>query len=191
MKVFETIKCVEKDIVNLDYHNERLNRTRQELFGCSDTLDIGNYIKIPSKKLLKCKLTYADDVIDIDFSPYTKREIKSLKLMGDDNIDYKYKYSNRDAINELYEQKGDFDDIIIVQNGLITDTSIANIAVFLNNRWLTPNKPLLKGTCRQRYIESGLLKTADISVEMLKGAKKIALMNAMIDFDILEEVKIG
>lgn len=191
MKVFETIKCVEKDIVNLDYHNERLNRTRQELFGCSDTLDIGNYIKIPSKKLLKCKLTYADDVIDIDFSPYTKREIKSLKLMGDDNIDYKYKYSNRDAINELYEQKGDFDDIIIVQNGLITDTSIANIAVFLNNKWLTPNKPLLKGTCRQRYIESGLLKTADISVEMLKGAKKIALMNAMIDFDILEEVKIG
>ncbi|MDY0321656.1 MAG: aminotransferase class IV family protein [Arcobacteraceae bacterium] len=191
MKVFETIKCVERDIVNLDYHNERFNRTRQELFGCSDTLDIANYIKIPSKKLLKCKLVYADEIIDIDFSPYTKKDIKSLKLMSDDNIDYKYKYSNRDSINELYEQKGDFDDIIIVKNGFITDTSIANIAVFLDDKWLTPNKPLLEGTCRQRYIESGLLKTADITVEMLKNGKKIAILNAMRDFDILEGVKIG
>ena len=191
MKVFETIKCIEKNVLNLDYHNERFNRTRKELFGCSDILDIGNYIKIPSKKLLKCKLVYADEIIDIDFAPYMKKEIKSLKLMSDDNIDYKYKYSNRDSINELYEQKGDFDDIIIVQNGFITDTSIANIAVFLDDKWLTPDKPLLEGTCRQRYIESGLLKTADITVAMLKNAKKIAILNAMRDFDILERVKIG
>jgi 4-amino-4-deoxychorismate lyase len=191
MKVFETIKCIEKNVLNLDYHNERFNRTRKELFGCSDILDIGNYIKIPSKKLLKCKLIYADEIIDIDFAPYTKKEIKSLKLMSDDNIDYKYKYSNRDSINELYEQKGDFDDIIIVQNGFITDTSIANIAVFLDDKWLTPDKPLLEGTCRQRYIESGLLKTADITVAMLKNAKKIAILNAMRDFDILERVKVG
>ncbi len=191
MRVFETIKCIDKEIVNLDYHNERFNRTRKDLFGCGDTLDIAKYLQVPSKKLLKCKVTYADDIIDIEYHPYAKREIKSLKLMNENNIDYKYKYANRDSINELYEQKGEFDDIIIVQNGFITDTSIANIAVFLNDKWLTPNKPLLKGTCRQRYIESGLLKTADISVEMLKNAKKIALLNAMIDFDILEEVKIG
>jgi 4-amino-4-deoxychorismate lyase len=191
MKVFETIKCLEKNVVHLDYHNERLNRTRRELFGCSDILNISDYIKIPSKKLLKCKIVYADDVIDIEFAPYTKKEIKSLKLMTENNIDYKYKYANRESINELYEQKGDFDDIIVVQNGFITDTSIANIAVFLDDKWLTPDKPLLKGTCRQRYIESGLLQTADITVGMLKNAKKIAVLNAMRDFDILEGVKIG
>ena len=68
---------------------------------------------------------------------------------------------------------------------------LANIAVFLNDKWVTPNKPLLQGTCRQRYIENGFLTKADITVEMLKSAKKIALLNAMIDFDILEGVKIG
>ena len=191
MKLFETIKCIDKNIVNIEYHNERLNLTRQELFGCNDYLDIAKHIKVPSSKLMKCRVVYADDIIDIEFSTYVKKEIKSLKLVHENHIDYRYKYSNRDTINELCEQKGDFDDIIIVKNGFITDTSIANIAVFLNDKWVTPNKPLLQGTCRQRYIENGFLTKADITVEMLKSAKKIALLNAMIDFDILEGVKIG
>ena len=46
MKLFETIKCIDKNIVNIEYHNERLNLTRQELFGCNDYLDIAKHIKI-------------------------------------------------------------------------------------------------------------------------------------------------
>jgi 4-amino-4-deoxychorismate lyase len=76
---------------------------------------------------------------------------------------------------------------MIFKNSLLTDTSIANIAIYYDNSWITPKKPLLNGTTRQRYINSGFIKEADITLAMLKNAKKIALLNAMIDFDILED----
>ena len=73
---------------------------------------------------------------------------------------------------------------MIIQNNLITDTSIANIALLIDDTWYTPHKPLLFGTTRQRHIDSGKLQIADLTLKDFKNAKKIALMNAMIDFDL-------
>ena len=43
---------------------------------------------------------------------------------------------------------------------------------------------------RAKYIKKGVLKPFDINVNMLKQAKKIALLNAMIGFRELLEYKI-
>ncbi|MCK9336855.1 MAG: aminotransferase class IV [Arcobacteraceae bacterium] len=185
---FETIKCKNNTIYNLDYHNHRFNTTRKEIFGNDDFIDLKDFIKVPTKELLKCKVNYAHSIIDIQFDKYKKRDIKKFKLVFDDAIEYKYKSSSRDKINKLFDKKEDCDEVIIVKNNLITDTSIANIAIMYNNIWLTPKTPLLSGTTRQRYLDNGVLQMADISVEMLLVAQKIALLNAMIDFDIIEEI---
>ena len=50
--------------------------------------------------------------------------------------------------------------------------------------------PLLKGTSRQRLLQSGFLTPKDISKNELLNAKKIALMNAMIGFVELDKFKI-
>ena len=50
--------------------------------------------------------------------------------------------------------------------------------------WITSKNCLLKGTTRNRLLEEKFLIEKDISIKMLKKASKIALMNAMIDFDI-------
>jgi 4-amino-4-deoxychorismate lyase len=76
---------------------------------------------------------------------------------------------------------------MIFKNGFLTDTSIANIAIFDGDNWLTPKKPLLEGTTRNRLLENKDIIESNIDLNMLKNAKKIALMNAMIDFDILED----
>ena len=76
------------------------------------------------------------------------------------------------------------------KNGLITDTSIANIAIEIDGIWFTPKTPLLYGTTRQRYLDNSKLKELDISIEMLQSANKIGLLNAMIDFDVLDDYKI-
>ena len=76
--------------------------------------------------------------------------------------------------------------MIFVKNGIVTDTSIANIAIYYENSWITSKKCLLKGTTRARLIEEKKLIEKDISLEMLKNASQIALMNAMIDFDIIK-----
>ena len=65
------------------------------------------------------------------------REIRSLKVVVDDRIDYSFKSADRSSLNRLTAQKGDCDEIIIVKNGLVTDTSFTNIAVFDGEQWLT------------------------------------------------------
>lgn len=173
------------EVYNLEYHQKRISRT------IAKNITLLDYIYPISSDLLKCKVTYNDDeIINVSFSSYKKRSIKKLKLICDNTIEYKFKYENRDHLELLFAQKENADDIIIIKNGLITDTTIANIAILIDDRWITPKIPLLFGTTRQRYIDNGTLKEENISVPQLQKAKKIALLNAMIDFDIIEDFEI-
>ena len=65
--------------------------------------------------------------------------------------------------SEMLDKKGDCDDILIIRNGLITDMSYANVAFFDGTQWLTPRIPLLAGTCRERLLETGPIREADIA----------------------------
>ena len=181
-KYFETIKCNDYEIFNLDYHCKRIANT----IGLN--INLQDYIYPPSNKLLKCKVIYDDcEILDVEYSEYKKREIKTFKLIYDDEISYDKKALHRNEIDALSLKKQSCDEIIIVKNGIVSDTSIANIAVFYQNKWLTSKQCLLKGTTRDRYINESTLVLEDITVEILKGSTKLALLNAMIDFDILKD----
>lgn len=182
MQYFETIKCDDNEVLNLSFHEKRVART------IGMNLNLQEYIYPISSKLLRCKVIYDENsILSVDYFEYKKREIKSLKLIFDDEIEYSKKLLNRESLDNLFSKKEDADEIIIVKNNLITDTTIANIAIFDGDNWLTPKKPLLEGTTRDRLLEDRFLIEKDITVEMLKNSKKIALMNAMIDFDVLED----
>ena len=185
MNYFETIKCEDYEIFNLKYHERRIANT------IGKNINLQDYIYPTTNELLKCKVLYnKDEIIDVSFTPYKKRSIKKLQLIFDDSISYKYKYENRDNLNTLFHQKNEADEIVIVKDNLITDTTIANIAIFINEHWVTPKTPLLYGTTRQKYLDMNRLKEIDIDVNTFKKAKKIALLNAMIDFDILDDFHI-
>jgi len=186
MKFFETIKIDEGKIFNIDYHNKRLNKTIKENFFIDSQIDLKNFIDPPKRGLYRCKVIYDKKILDIKYYPYQKRKIKSFKLIQSD-IEYSYKYLNREKLDALFEEKGKADEIIIVKNSLITDTSIANIAFFDTKRWITPKKPLLKGTMRENLLYKKIIFEEDIRVDQIKKFKKIALMNAMIGFYIIEE----
>lgn len=179
---FETIKCEDYDVFNLDYHNKRVANA------IAMNLNLQEYIYPLNNKLLRCKVIYDDSgILEVNYFAYKKREINSFKLVYCDDIDYSKKYLNRNSIDKLFLQKDSCDEIIIVKNSIITDTSIANIAIFYDGFWITSKTPLLKGTTRARLLEEKFLIEKDISVDMLKNAEKIALMNAMIDFDIKKD----
>ena len=78
------------------------------------------------------------------------------------------------------------DDILIVRRGLLTDTSIANIALFDGKDWFTPKLPLLRGTCRTALIDNGIIKEKDIRPEELSSYSFVRLFNAMIKWGALE-----
>jgi len=77
------------------------------------------------------------------------------------------------------KQKEECDDIIIIKNGLLTDASIANLILFDGKNWITPETPLLPGTCRERLLNAGLITKRKIHPDDLKYYQGVKLINAM------------
>lgn len=44
---------------------------------------------------------------------------------------------DRTQLDELFSKRENCDEVIILKNGIVTDTSIANIAIFYENTWIT------------------------------------------------------
>lgn len=189
----ESIKVKHKQFFNLDLHQQRMNDTRKAFFGVQDDLDLHQIVQLPdflTDALYKCRVLYAEKIEKIEFQPYQVRKIASLKLIECHTIDYHLKYADRQLLNDLFAQKGDCDDILIVRNGLITDTSYTNVAFWNGKNWLTPAKPLLNGIQRQKLLQENKIITADLGVEDLKYFQKAKLFNAMLDWENAMEILI-
>ena len=180
----ETIKIKNGKAMALSYHQERMKRTMQHFFPLKNIPSLENVI-VPAKDMdfYKARVVYGEDGIeDIQYAPYSMKEIHTLEIVRDDDIDYSFKSTDRSGLNRLAAQKGNCDEIIIIKNGLITDTSFTNIAIYMDGKWLTPKHPLLLGTKRAALLEKGIIQEADITVDDLMKAEKVSLFNAMIDF---------
>ena len=182
----ETIKVVDGEIFNLEYHQKRYESVLKFL-GVKEIQNLKNFINPPEWGLYRCRLVYDTDNIEVTYHEYKKRDITTLKLIFENDIEYAHKSAAREDIDALFGKREEGDDILIIKNLFVTDTSIANIAFQTSSgEWVTPKNPLLKGTTRARLLDEGKIKEADIKVHELRSFSKVALLNAMIDFDILD-----
>jgi 4-amino-4-deoxychorismate lyase len=181
MLFLETIKAENGRIFHLDYHQRRLEQTLAA-FGISKNYPLSELLDPPKEGLIRCRVLYDEEQIDIMYLPYVIKHFRTLQAVIDDEIVYDYKYANRTAIDIDYEERDDADDIVIVKNGLLTDTSIANIALFDGEKWVTPKTPLLRGTTRERLLDEGTIVEGDIPLKELKRYSRCAVMNAMVGF---------
>ena len=177
MEFIETFKVTKGNINNLYYHNKRFNNTRKKFFNL-DFLDISSLTNTTNEA--RCRIIYNKDILSIEYFPLQKREFKSFKIVKCDEIEYNFKYKDRNKLNSLKDEN--YDEIIIIKNGLVTDTSISNLAFFDGENWLTPKNPLLKGTYREKLLDEKKLKEANIKVDELKNFKKFAMINAILEF---------
>jgi 4-amino-4-deoxychorismate lyase len=184
MVFFESIRITDGLLQNIFYHNERFNRTRKEIFGVDKKTDLRDLIAVPinmSTGEVKCRVFYGHQVEGIEFDFYILRGISSLKLVVDDEINYGLKYANRTKINELFSQRGNCDDVLIIKDGFVTDTSSANVALSDGKVWITPANPLLKGTKRQFYIDSKQVTEKIIRPGEISDYEELSLINAMLE----------
>lgn len=179
-RLLETIHISNGEALHLDYHQARVDRSRQ-ILGFTDSLPLE--LTPPDKGEFRCRVVYEKEIETIEYIPYQRKKVRSLKCVHS-NINYDLKYEDRSALNALISP--DADDIIIIKNDLVTDTSIANLCFFDGKEWLTPKTPLLHGTTRQRLLDEYRIKCADIHYKTIMDYEKIALMNAMTDFYIVE-----
>lgn len=180
----EIIKIKEGEVYNLPLHQERMNRTCQHFFGKDIHLDLPHE-SIPSesqKGLVKCRIVYTDRIESIEFAPYTFKQIRRVAIVTDNDISYAYKSTDRSRIATLLKDSG-ADEIIIIKDGLVTDTSFTNIVCQDKLGLYTPTTCLLPGTKRAYLLHSGQIAERSISVDELLKMQNIFLINAMIDLE--------
>ncbi len=185
MNFIETIKVVDGVAQNLDLHLKRSSETMLYNFGIIKKLPLAEllYFNVnrPLSGVCKLRVIYSKDIIDYSLEPYTPKDIKTLRLVDGGDIDYRFKYENRDTINSLLEKRGDCDDILIVKEGLITDSSYCNIIFGDGSSYYTPANPLLKGTKREYLIAKGTVRERVIRERDIKRFSSVSIINAMMD----------
>lgn len=182
-RFIETIRVENGSICNLAYHVRRMNETRRAFWGDVPALDLEAVIPAENTAgRMKCRVEYGSGIGPVTISPYRMRPVASLSLVEDDTLDYVFKYADRSGLDRLFERRGEADDILLVRGGLLTDTSIANLALFDGSRWVTPACPLLRGTKRQELLDKGVIREEAVPSSSLGRFTQIALFNALIDF---------
>lgn len=184
---FETILIRNGQPAHLAWHQQRVDSSLFALGFGNHSINLTEIIRLPADidpgKDYRCRLNYNPSDFDLSFLEYHEREIKTLKIVNCDSIDYHFKYTDRDHLDRLFQMKNQADDILIVKEGMITDTSIANIVFWDGNDWITPSTPLLAGTARKRLISTKQIIEKPVIVSHLKRLKGWNIINALRDFN--------
>lgn len=185
----ETIRIQDGIPCNLPYHQIRMERTMKTHYRLSEMPKLATHLtRLPATGIHKCRILYSDHIQSITYEPYSPRELHTFTIV-ESSIDYTYKYADRSTLDHL-KKSVDTDEIILLKEGVLTDTSYSNIAFYDGTKWLTPRIPLLEGTMRSSLLDQGSVEKADITPEALQRFSDIALINAMIGFQILDNVEI-
>lgn len=184
--LIESIKLKDGAFQNLFYHEQRMIRSLSVLCGIKETVDLEKFLQSldsPRQGLYKCRILYDETTRKVEFIPYQARPVNSLRIVEHDRISYEFKYADRKAIDRLFALRKDCDDVLIVKRGLVTDASYANIAFRRGKDWFTPWSPLLKGTQRQKLIDSNNLIQEEIKLSDIRSFESFKLINAMLEFE--------
>lgn len=177
----ETLRVQEGELLSPHIHNRRMHYTSPRV----QSFDLAS-IDVPLQYrsgIVKCSVVYSDKILDIKFSRYAPRPIRKLKVVECNTIDYHLKYADRRELNALRELRGECDDVLIVKNGFVTDTSFSNVVFRQDDLLFTPSTFLLNGCKRQELINKGRIEERKISLDDIKSYQCCYLINAMLDIE--------
>lgn len=191
IRFIESLKVVGGEFMNIELHQQRIDIS-SKIFSINKKIVLKD-INIPKSNndfVQKCRILYSNDDLIISFSEYKQRKIESLKLVFDDSIDYSFKFEDRQRFKQLYDKRENCSDIIIVKNGLLTDTSFSNIILFDGENYFTPSSFLLNGTMRQKLLSDKRIIEKEIKYDELSNYNRIILINALNSIEDNLSIKI-
>lgn len=166
----------------LPYHQARVDRTFAAFYPEQKPLDLKTLWEktdFPSGHI-KWRIPYNARESDPKITPFPTRNIEQLQIVVDDTVEYAYKFTERDRLDALYEQKANVaDEILIIRKGLLTDAYYYNVVVIMGPDLLTPRQPLLPGVMRAFCLKQEKIQCADIRVADLTAAEGVYLINAL------------
>lgn len=193
----ETIKVQNGNAPLLSYHQKRLNHTFGHFFPFEKKLDLSDIFsknedilatQNAENQVFKCRFLYNEKSYFIELLPYAIKPIESFRLVHvSDDFSYDFKFAKRDLLNNLIV---DNQEVIIVKNGYLTDTTYANIALKQGEKWYTPSEPLLEGTKRAFLIDHKLIFPKSLHINDLHNFSHIKIFNAMMESEAFGIAKI-
>lgn len=194
-RFIETILFENGKMPLIHWHEQRFAKTQSASFGkiIYPSLEkIVLHANVPQERQIryKCRVVYDAADATVEFSVYKRKTIDKLIVQTANEIDYCFKHENREQLNFLCKGLQPDEEVLIVKNKLLTDTSFTNIALFDGTQWLTPAKPLLQGVQRNYLLSQKIILAKDISLQALKDYSKIKLFNALNDWNDAWELDI-
>ncbi|WP_267403846.1 MULTISPECIES: aminotransferase class IV [unclassified Chryseobacterium] len=181
----ESIKVEDQEIYLLEYHQKRVNQTFAH-FGKEGSIDlkkIFEHLEHDEDGLFKFRIVYdLDKKVRTQMIPYAIPEIEDFQLVENNSFDYSFKFEDRKELERM-KMKSKAEEIIIVKNNHITDTSFSNLLFLKGKEWFTPNTYLLNGVQRQDLLKSKEIKETEITLQNLKQFSHFQLINSLNDFD--------
>ena len=185
----ETIRIEGGKAMHLPLHEARMNATRVHFAPHVAPISLQKWLDDAplSNERIKARVVYdVNGVCETTFQTYKRCEIQWLRMVENNDISYTFKSTDRHELDRLLALRDGCDEVLIVKNGLITDTSFTNVAFFDGHKWFTPAQPLLNGTMRQWLLQRGELTETQITLASLASFQRIMLFNAMIGAHELE-----
>lgn len=180
--LLETLCIRDGKVLYPEYHHRRMKASAEALFPGyqpPDPAQLWASLNTESPKgVFRWRILYGPAGFQSKVIPYQYKPIQSLKLIPTD-IDYSHKYADRTELDKLYQQRGEADDVLLVKDGRITDTTIANIIFIKGDQLFTPDPPLLMGTALRRLLEEGRVIAREIKPEDLPNFEAFWLVNAL------------
>ncbi len=183
-KFLETIRFEFGKFHLLDYHQARIDRTFTAFYPGQSPMQLEKILpEFQKSGKHKFRLEYDGQSHELERTPYQSKQISSIEIV-ESNIDYGFKFLDRAELQQLLDQSK-ADEVIIVQNGLVADSSYSNLVFFDGSDWWTPRQPLLTGVRRAKLLEEGTIKTCRITMDDFSKFENVSLINAMLDLEEL------
>ena len=192
-RFFESIAIINGQVRNLEYHQDRVNRTFAKFYKASNLLvlkDVINDSILNKEGRFKCKVLYNNLKHDLYFEKYSQKVIKNHYLVDIGRVEYNFKYVNRNYL--LRNCNNDLNShALFFKKNLLTDGEFANIILNNGISWVTPKTALLEGTMRRYLLDQKRIILKDIAIEDLHQYNSFKLINALNSFEEAKEYSIS
>ncbi|HPA63669.1 MAG TPA: aminotransferase class IV [Spirochaetota bacterium] len=127
----------------------------------------------------KLRILYSENDIDHSVSEYKPKKIRSAAVVECNDAEYSFKHEDRSLFSSIINNN--YDEIIILKNGFVTDSTFSNLAFYDSGKWFTPETFLLNGTMRQSLLADNIIHEKRIAAEDIRNFEKISFINSMLD----------
>lgn len=184
-RFIESIKVEDRELFLADLHQKRVNETLDN-FESRMKLSVDEIFRklgVEDNGLFKLRIVYDLNAnYTTQLIPYAISEIHDFQLVENNNFDYSFKFEDRREFEKM-KTVAKTEEIVIVKNNHLCDTSFSNLLFLKGKQWYTPTTYLLNGVQRQHLLREKKIQETEITLHNLRDFSHFQLINSMNDFD--------